>query len=279
MNIPLLFQNSAPEEREYFTKLAHSHQKELKLHESYGLWEKEPSGKTWTNVTEHCLIEAARSKVLSSWLNLPQDIRDSMESAAVVHDFYKKREIELVHEDIKAGRTGKDGTLKASDESEKIMSSLGFDDFVVSLVECVGATQMNLHRMKRMLDLKFRSDEDLAHLAIHYIDDYTIHSCWAKPAEIKEGKKKNDADRRNEKNIQNPDYKKMGAESTKLNQNSPYFKGMSMYESAVYVDHLIENEFAGIIRNHGITIGDPIDLPWLVDNYLRNKINKKRDLH
>jgi len=57
-------------------------------------FEEKSSRDIWRNVAEHCLVEAALTDVLAEELKLPDDVRRTVVSAAILHDWYKKREKE-----------------------------------------------------------------------------------------------------------------------------------------------------------------------------------------
>ncbi|MFH1162112.1 MAG: hypothetical protein V1696_02460 [Candidatus Jorgensenbacteria bacterium] len=276
MKPPRLFGNLGHGEREYFLSFARTHEREIALHENPGgLWEKDVNGNDWSNVTEHCLIEAARVDMLARLLGFSDRIREYLTSAAAVHDFNKKEDIRRTHEDIAAGGSGRKGNLITEEESEKILRAAGFSDIVVSLAGCVSGDPKDVYRMKNILDLADPSPEDIAHLVMHYVDNYTRGSMWAEPSEKRGGQALNDIDRRNEMNTSNSAYKKIDREGLVLNEGHPFFDGMTRFEAAAALSHLIEKRLSGIMRVRGIDVRDPLDIPEFVDARIKENISKK----
>jgi len=279
MQLPPIFLNLEAEEKEYFLSLAESREKELALHENPGrLWEKDEKGKNWSNVTEHCLIEAARVRALADLLGLESNVREELVSAAAVHDFYKKEEIRLTREDIAAGGSGRNGVFIAEGAGEKILRAAGFSDTVISLSGHLTADPKDVYYIKEILDLPNLSSENIAQLVMHYIDNYTCGSAWAEPAEHRGTIGTNDIDRRNNTNALNPTYEKMNREGLALNNGHPFFNGMTRFEAATALNHLIEKRFADIIRKRGGEISDPLDLPELVDTRVKENIQRNSGL-
>ena len=57
-----------------------------------------PKSEGWRNVVEHELVGAEAADVLAEALSLPKPERDNLYTAAILHDAYKRREIELARE-------------------------------------------------------------------------------------------------------------------------------------------------------------------------------------
>lgn len=275
MELPPIFLNLKTEEKEYFLSLAKSRAKELAFHKNPGrLWDKDEQWKDWSNVTEHCLMEAARVGALANILGLNNDMWENLISAAVLHDFNKKEEISLTREDIAVGGSGRNGALIAEEKSEKILRDAGFSDIIVSLIRHV----TDAHFIKRILDLSNISCDDIAHLIMYYVDNYTRGSRWAESAESRGTIGINDTDRRQEMNTLNPIYEKINNEELALNENHSFFRGMTRCEAAAALNHLIEKRLADIIIKNGVNIGDPLDMPEFVDNCVKNDIKKNSGL-
>lgn len=279
MKLPLIFLNLEDGERKYFLSLAKSRAKELALHKNPGrLWEKDERGKDWSNATEHCLMEAARVGMFAKILRLTNDMREKLVSAATAHDFNKKEEIRLTREDIVAGGSGRKGVLIAEEKSEKILRDAGFPDIVISLVGCVAGDPKNIYNIKEILDYSEFSLENIAHLVMHYVDNYTRGSAWAEPAERRGTIGINDVDKRSEMNALNPIYEKMNREGLAFNDSHPFFNGMTRFEASAAINHLIEKRLADIINKNGANIGDPLDTPEFVDTCIKNDIKKNSGL-
>ena len=124
----------------------------------------------------------------------------------------------------------------------------------------------SLEETIRILAQNDFSDADLAYLAMHYIDDYTIGNDWVVSAEEVDGKTVNAIDRRSEGSVTNPRYAKLYTEAMRR------FGGETLATVECRVAHDAEDALAKRIRNHrGITI-DPVRLPEYVDEIIRQKI-------
>lgn len=83
--------------RRYFVSVGLGQIAAMRMHKDAGLLEKNSdSERPWGNVTEHCLVEAARADVLSELLKLPEDLSSDFKKAAALHDYFKKGETEIV---------------------------------------------------------------------------------------------------------------------------------------------------------------------------------------
>lgn len=273
MDLPPIFAGLEPQEREYFIYLAKEHGRELFLHQNPGkLWDKDAEGKDWSNVTEHCIMEAARVKALGEMLGLPQDILRKLVSAATLHDFNKKEEIRRTREEMASGKSGREGVIAMENENERILKSAGFPEIIISIARHVTGDPEDVYYIKDILDSSPILPEGLAHMVMHYVDNYTRGSSWAEPAALESGKLINDIDRRNAMNAANPNYQKMNQEGRELNAVHPFFKGMTRFEAATALNHLIEEKFAGIIKENKIDIPSPFHIPELVDVRIKEEI-------
>ncbi len=274
--MPPVFQGRTKEEQDYFLALAHTHEHELQLHETLGkLWEKDESGRDWSNVTEHCLIEAARAETLAELLGLSHEIREVLGRAAAVHDFNKREEIKRTKSEIAEGGSGRQAVLAIEKENEAMLRNAGVSEMVISFAGHVTGDPEDTFFVKEILDKHELTEEDCAHLIAHYIDNYTRGSSWAEPAEIIDGKKINDIDRRNIANAANPDYSTMNEEGITLNAGHPFFDGMTRFEAAAAINHEIEKRFASMLQALGVLV-EPEDLPEYIDRSIREKIKTAR---
>lgn len=279
MHLPPIFATLDAADQDYFLAIAKKHERELQLHEVDGkLWEKDASGKDWSNVTEHCLIEAARADIFSELLCFSNEVRGDLASAALLHDFNKKHEIELTREDIAIGGDGLAGVRRAEEDAKKTLREKGFSEKIILLLTNITGDREDLLQMMRILNLKSATEEDIARLVLHYIDNYTRGSSWVEPAvlDVSLGKRINDLDRRSERNAENPTYEKMNAEGIRLNSGDSVLDGMTRFESSAFVNHLIEKKLADLINGCGVNIEDPLNIPEIVDERIKNKIKNKQ---
>ena len=79
----------------YFSRLAVRMRDSLKMHKTAGLWERVGDRRDWGNVSEHCLVEAARVTVFAEKLQFSDGVKKDLVFAAAMHDFFKKAEKEM----------------------------------------------------------------------------------------------------------------------------------------------------------------------------------------
>src|SRR3990167_8183654 len=151
---------SAEQIRSYFVKEGLRLRQAMKVHKKAGLWEKERDSEgrlkrteqgrlsDWANVSEHCLVEAARVDVLSDLLMLSPDIKKDLVTAAALHDFFKKREREIA----KAGGGTLSSYEEASRQSENILTEVGFSKQIVRLANSVGSTSSVMVETESLLN-------------------------------------------------------------------------------------------------------------------------------
>ena len=166
----------------YFNTLASRLQDMLKVHLAFGLWDRDESGhQEWANVTEHCLMEAARSQIFADWLKLPPGITQKLVAAAVVHDAFKRRQTEI-------RRFWGPGTWKASLEArateEEALRGQKIDEDIIYLS---GAASH--HAVEEVARILAQPNEKIsplerAFLVLFLIDAYTINDQWAEGDDI-----------------------------------------------------------------------------------------------
>jgi hypothetical protein len=262
LGLPPIFVSCPEEQQRFFLELALRHEKELSLHENPGkLWEKNEEGKDWSNVTEHCLMEAARVGVLAGFLGLADKIRGSLVSAALLHDFNKKEEVRLTYEDMESGGDGRGGVFLSEEASSKVIRETGFSEFVVSLTDHAHGDPVNVLFMKRILDSGNFSEENLAHFVMHYVDGYTRGSSWVEPVKRLGERAWNELDRRGEMNSMHPAYAKMSQEEIPAYEDDAVLRGLTRFEAAVALGHLLEKKFAELMAERGIPVPDPLLIP------------------
>src|SRR3989344_5891623 len=80
----------------YFYRIALETRNGLSLHKKQKLWEKEGNQKPWRNVSEHCIVEAARVSEIARLTGLSSEWQQKLKHAAILHDFYKRQEVEAI---------------------------------------------------------------------------------------------------------------------------------------------------------------------------------------
>jgi hypothetical protein len=246
----------------YFVRVGLAIREAFKLHKGAGLWKKEDS---WRNVSEHCLVEAARVRALAGILGLSEELTHKLLMAAGLHDFNKKREKELLAENDYSW----DGYEKASKESIVAMQEAGFDETTVNLASSIG--HESLKQAEEILSKQGKSPEDVAFLLMHYVDDYTINDQWANPAEIDgQGKGVNDLDRRMIKNETNPRF-------AKINQQGigKFEEGETTYQAQRRVGKQVEIAISDLMQENLQTDINPNQIPEIIDQKIKTEINSQ----
>jgi hypothetical protein len=246
----------------YFSHLAGSLKSAMRLHYEQGLWERTPEGtRDWGNVTEHCLVEAARVGVMADQLGLQPETKRDLQLAAGLHDFYKKGEVQL----MKARGLSWESYDEAGQKSTEIILAAGFSERVAYLASSVGHSTLNT--TEALVTKPDLTEDDKAYLAMHYCDDYTVDAQWALPAEADGfGNRINDLDRRMDKNNANKRYEVINEAGRE------HFNGERSYDAQRRVGHLVEDRLAGLMGEQMGIAFDPIDLPVVIDNQIRADI-------
>lgn len=263
--------------RAYFSRLALGIISAMRLHKKPGLLLEHKGGeREWSNVSEHCLVEVARARAFAQKLNLPMAVRRELELGAALHDFDKRTEIMAMKAAIAHGESGG----KASDDADKIgeyqLREAGFSQNVIEIFSSTGGKPQQLFEIMRVLTKQEFTDQDIARLIIHYVDGYTRGSEWAEPAAMAEsGEMINEVDRRTQKNLDNPNYKKLNKESVAKLAGNPTFQGLGYIEGDGLVCHMIEKRLAKLINQETGEIINPLELPEIVDREIRSKIEEE----
>ncbi len=250
------------DKRTFFTNLATREFGALHAHQTEGLWTRDSTGKReWGNVSEHCLVEAARVQIFAELLGLDESLSSDLRTAAVLHDFHKKSEIELVNSDISVLEQS---YLKAQKLGHDKLVSAGYKLRIVYLAGAVGHETVPV--TEAILDKEIIDEEDIAWLIMHYVDDYTINAEWVSDSEFIDGANVNDLDRRLDKAEANSRYQ----------QYSPSPNGEPALSAQRRVGHLVEQKLAKLIEERSGPRVDGPDLPAYVDRMLRQKIQNSR---
>ncbi len=245
----------------YFVKLGVHLKDALRLHKASGLWDRNQEGeREWGNVSEHCLVEAARAREFGELLGFDKDLVEDMMTAAALHDHYKKVEKAIAE---KEGLTWA-AYEKAEHQSGEAMLAAGFSDRVVWLAGAVGhnslATVQHIFDNAEESTLAEAAEND-AFLVMHYIDDYTVGSDWAEPT----GEVSN-FDARVNKNEANEKYRIINEAGRE------HFDGETTFEVQRRIGHDVESWLADLV---GERVGDeifPEALPIFIDNQIRSRI-------
>jgi hypothetical protein len=245
--------------RKFFVNLGLRFLEPLRMHKEAGLWGEKGGKDDWRNVSEHCLVEAARAEVFADMLDISEDVKKDLIFSAVLHDFFKKGEITIYKEE---GMTW-DNYEKAEEKASEFMRKKGISARIIKLVGSIG--NIGAIEVKSVLEKENLAEEDVAFLVLHYIDAYTSGSDWAVVAVAGEdGRVVNDVDRR-----QNSAGLKYGH---LLESGRSRFGGEYPMAVEIRVDHSTERKISGMLKAvRGIDVA-PEDLPCFIDDEIRKKI-------
>ncbi|KKT90659.1 MAG: hypothetical protein UW92_C0031G0006 [Candidatus Jorgensenbacteria bacterium GW2011_GWA2_45_13] len=261
----------------YFSRLALGVLSAMRLHKNPGLlWERSKEGKRdWGNISAHCLTELARFKVFAGKLRLSEEVGRNGEIGAALHDFDKRHEILSMKAAISRGESGREASDIADSEGERQLHEAGFSKEVIELAGCTGGKPPELFEIARLLEKENLTDHEFALLAIHYIDGYTRDDQWVESTmKMEDGSALNDVDRRMQKNLENPTYRKQEEELTPLFAGHPLLRGRGPHENERMVCHEIEKKLTEIIASRTGEKINPLELPEIVDREIKKKIEE-----
>lgn len=228
----------------------------------------------WGNVTEHCLVEVARTEVLGKWIGLPQDLIMDMKLGALLHDFSKRQEITATREANKNNTSPLTAVKAVQTESEEMLRSAGFSDKVRRLADASGGYAPQLIETQRILDQSNLSEDDLAYLIVHYVDDCSIGGNWIKPSKVDDqGKRVNIIDYRTQGDKSKSDYNLIDKETAAELTDHPKFGGMNPHDAMAIVSHQIEQRLAQQITQKTGENVDLLQIPELVDQKISAAIS------
>lgn len=257
----------------YWAGVGLSVRKGIRMHQASGQLTKNPEGiREWGNVTEHCLVEVARGEVLGRWVGLPDDLIADIKVAAVLHDFHKKQEITATRYVNESGTSPLAAVRSEQKKSEDMLRAAGFSDRAIRLASSPGGYAPALIETKGILDQENLSDEDLAYLVCHYVDDCSVGSDWVRPRSTDaDGYATNIIDYRAEENKSKPTYRKISEEIGEDLKGTP-FEGMNNHDVMAQVSHQTEQRLAQRIKDRTGEVVDPLAIPELVDQKIREDI-------
>lgn len=245
--------------QKYFTKLGLRVRPALLLHRIYRLWGQKGTRDDWRNVTTHCLVEAARAKIFADLLGFSKEVSTNLITAAALHDYNKRSEVEV-------GKGVTEITWESTEETsvqgDIQMRECGIPDDIIVLVNAVAHT--SFQKTAELLEKGMLSEEEVAYLVMHYIDDYTIESTWAEDSEIVNGKLINALDKRIAKNKENAKYRK-------INEKGFELFGVSTYDYQLTLGKKVEAVLAGLIRAETLQPIVPQNLPCFIDNLIKEE--------
>ncbi|MDP2586382.1 MAG: hypothetical protein Q8P32_01240 [Candidatus Komeilibacteria bacterium] len=207
--------------------------------------------KRWGDVTEHCLVEAAMADIAADLYGLPDNEKQTLIIAALLHDWRKRGEIEegrgesdpqkieAIYQKSKEGLW--QGGLKNPEEVSRLIES-------ISHISLPGFAELQEDN-----SIKLKDGLDQSAMIIHYID------------EITRGTDIVTLDER-------LDYlDKVVPERYPYNeQGKSVWGGRTFFEAQREIGHLIEDKLAAKLG-----LENPKDLPVMLKQKLLEKINKQ----
>jgi hypothetical protein len=235
----------------------------MELHKANGLWDSEDD---WSNVTEHCLLQAARVEVIADWVGLPEDVTEDLMLAAAVHDAYKKEEIRMLRE----GDYSLESYDQAQLEAEAQLREQGFSNRVIEIAKSVAhestPDMWEIIEQANRSGLDSLTDLQKGKLIMHYSDDYTTNQDLVAGAYDPEtGEVLSPLEQRLRKNENNKNY-------TKINQAGVEILGVTTYEWQRAVGLEVERVVTDLVGTAQDREVDAGQLPFLVDSVLVGKI-------
>ncbi len=137
----------------YFSNFASKHMPEMRILQKGGILGKEGENPDWRNISEHCLTEAVAADILAESL---QADRKKLVTAALIHDWYKRREVETMKQ-----MGGGLGYRETAAEDERLLTEYNVPPEVISLAHAnIPSSSDSKQLGKRTIEEKI----------MHYID-------------------------------------------------------------------------------------------------------------
>jgi hypothetical protein len=223
-------------------------------------------------VLEHVLVVAARVDVMGQLLELSQEMRAKLRTAAILHDAGKYEERLVMLYAQRQGISEWDAYLQAGTRSVIAMNQLGLHKDVISIANAAGHTSIPTAR--EYLKCEQLTDTQKSWLALHYIDDITRGSASIQPASIHPQTSilENDLDRRMDMNRANPAY-------ANLNKEGMHREGFAMptFDAQQEVGHAVEQRLFAMITAEKLcsvaalkTLPVPAQLPEIIDQLVQS---------
>lgn len=262
---------------QFWAQMALSVREGIRMHQVTGQMTKDPEThkRPWGNISQHCLVQVARVETLGRWIGLSDSLISEMKMGAALHDFHKKHDITATRQAIQDGGSPLAAVRAEQEKGEDLLRDAGFTSRVRRLASSAGGDSPQLIEAQRILDLGNLSDEDLAYLVVHYVDDCSIGADWVLPSQVGPNEERiNIIDFRAAGNKAKPEYAIISQQITAELSGHPVFGSMSSYDAWSLVFHQIEQRLVQrIIARIGEDI-DPTTIPELVDQKIREAIEK-----
>lgn len=198
-----------------------------------------PKSEGWRNVVEHELIEAEAVDVLGEKLGLSDEERKNLRTAALLHDVFKRKEIE------RARVRGPSAFEEVAEEEKEWIKSLGYSSEIVELVGSVALPSF------RDFNEKFDTISTTRKI-IHYVDDITLSSDIVT------------LEKRVSYVVDNPEYKE-------LNESGKAVFGRLYTDVQLEISKRIEAEFAPRLG-----VSNPSAIPAFIKDSINSRIDQNK---
>ncbi len=141
----------------YFSRFALGHLRDMRILRKGGVLGKE--NRDWRNISEHAIVEAVGADILAEALNTN---REDVIQAANLHDWYKRREVEMMK---KLG--GAQGHAVTAVEDKRLLHEYGVPPHIVKLAHS---------NIPDSIDREYLSSRTLEEKIMHYMDLITSGS-------------------------------------------------------------------------------------------------------
>lgn len=240
--------------RDLFSRLALRNKNVVRVHKNQLWGKKEDNKRDWGNVSEHCLIVAARCVMLAEQIWLSWEIIRDLEKAWLLHDAFKKSEVMMTKQE-KSWNKFDEAWRK---EDELMQEYWDISENVRFLRS--GSGHSSLKKTQEILtkaEAQELSDLEKAFLILHYVDDYTINDTWVESwvDQLKD---------RVEHNEKNPNYHQLDEDGRM------HFDGRTTFDIQLEVGRGVEEY---LMKQYVVDIPkNAIEIPHIVDEGIRNKI-------
>jgi hypothetical protein len=148
------------QKRKFFYQFARQYPDVIKLYREQGLL---PKNEGWSNVAHHCLVEGVAADTLAEKIALSEEDKQVLTECALLHDFYKRKSIELI-------RANPDNAVKADilsgEQSTAILIEKGVNEkVIVALKNALGPDSLKSENVEKMTTVE---------KIMHYLDDITL---------------------------------------------------------------------------------------------------------
>jgi HD superfamily phosphodiesterase len=147
----------------YFSAFAQRHMNEMRILAAGDVLGKESEG--WRNVSEHCLVEAVGADILAERLGAD---REKVVQAALLHDWYKRHEVEMSRSD------GVEGYWRSIEEDKVILREKGIAEDIITISKAI---------IPESADPEYLSNRSVEEKIMYIMDMMTSGTQWMPPLE------------------------------------------------------------------------------------------------